>query len=153
MEMVCADLLPPWKSVATTAIRSGPTYSALHEALKRPIVNNELQIAPHVNFLTVNIGSDVPSQGVGDSEKLEGVMHVTGMGPCIPLHPSAANKPSCLIIVEVPRGLVERIRCVVSRNLVLGTLVLVVGDAYNVTCVLMSRACWMFSEKCMTTRV
>ena len=51
---------PPWRYVVTTAIWSDPTYSALREASKRPIVNLELKIAPDVNFLNMNIGFDTP---------------------------------------------------------------------------------------------
>ena len=107
---------PPWKYVVTAAIWSDPTYSALRDALKRPIVHPELNIVPDVNFLTVNIGFDSPQTGVADSEKLEGFMHVTGMALGTPLHSTVADMPYCLIIVEVPRGLMEGIHSVVSRN-------------------------------------
>ena len=73
-------------------------------------------LAPLEFLLSVNIGSDAPRRGVADSEKLEGVMHVTGMAPGTPLHSTVANMPCCLIIVEVPRGLMEGIHSVVSRN-------------------------------------
>ena len=63
-------------------------------------------------------------------------MHVTGMVPGNPLHSIVANMPYCLIIVERPRGLIEGIHSIVSRNLVFGTLVLVVGDACDVRGVL-----------------
>ena len=66
---------------------------------------------------------------VADSEKLEGVMHVTGMAPGTPLHSIVANMPYYLIIVDVPKGHMEGIHSVVSRNLVSGTLVLMVADA------------------------
>ena len=62
--------------------------------------------------------------GVAKSQKLEGVMHVNGMAPY------------CFMIFEVPRGLMEGIHCVMSRNLVCGTHVVVVGEACDVTGVL-----------------
>ena len=100
------------------------------------MVNPELKIAPSVNFPTVNIGSDAPRIGVADGEKREGVMAVTGMALGTPLHSTVANMPHCLIIVEVPKGRMEGIHSVASQNLVSGTLVLMVGDACNVTGVL-----------------
>ena len=39
------------------------TYSTVREAFKGPIDNLELKIAPHVNFVTVNIGLDAPKTG------------------------------------------------------------------------------------------
>ena len=47
------NYVPPWKYVVTTGFWSDPMYSALRKALKRPIVNLELKIAPDVNFLTI----------------------------------------------------------------------------------------------------
>ena len=89
-----------------------------------------------MNFLTLNIGSDAPQTRVADSEKLDWVMHVTGIAPDTPLHSTGANGLCCLIIVEVPKGHMEGIHSVVSQNLVFGTLVLIVGDACDVTAVL-----------------
>ena len=65
--------------------------------------------------------------GVANGEKLEGVMHVASMAPGTPLHSTVANMPCCLIIVEAPKGHMEGIHSVVSRNLVFRTLVLMVG--------------------------
>ena len=67
-------------------------YTSLREALKRPIVNLELKIAPNVHNQTVNIHSDASHKGVAGSEKLAGVMRVRGMvpgthPPCTPLLP------------------------------------------------------------------
>ena len=122
----------PWKYVVIVAMWSDPTYSVLRDALERPIVNPELNIAPDVNFLTVDIGSDSDKTGVAYIEKLERVMHVTGIAPSTPLHTTVANMPYCLIIFEVPSGLMEGIHYVVGRNWVSGTLVLLVGDACDV---------------------
>ena len=69
-----------------------------------------------MNFVTVIIGSDAPKKGVGDNETLEGVMHVTRKAPSTPLHSTVANMPYCLIIVEVPKGLMEGIHSDVSWN-------------------------------------
>ena len=96
--------------------------------LKRPIINLELKFARDVKFLTLNIVSDAPQKGVADSEKPEGVMHVTGMALGTPLHSAIADMPYCLIIVEVPSGRMEGIHSVLSRNAVSRTLDLLVGD-------------------------
>ena len=127
---------PPWKYVVTAAIWSDPTYAPLRDALKRPLVNPEVKIAADVNFITVNIGSEAPEAGVTDSKSLDGVMHITGMASGTPLHSTVANMPYCLVIVEVPKGHMEGIHSVVSRNLVSGTLVLIVGSACDVVGVL-----------------
>ena len=71
-----------------------------------------------------------------DSKSLDGVMHITGMASGTPLHSTVANMPYCLIIVEVPKEHMEGIHCVVSRNLVYGTPVLIVGSACDVLGVL-----------------
>ena len=127
---------PPWKYVVTAAIWSDPTYAPHHDALKRPLVNPEVKIAPDVNFITVKIGSAAPEAGVTDSKSLDGVMHITGMASGTPPHSTVANMPYCLIIVEVPKGHMEGIHSVVSRNLVSGTLILIVGTACDVLGVL-----------------
>ena len=75
-------------------------------------------------------------KGVAESEKLEGVMHVTRMALGTALHSTVANMLYCLTIAKVPRGLMEGIHPAVSRKLVCGSLVLLVGDACNVTGVL-----------------
>ena len=115
---------------------SDPTYAPLRDALKRPLVNPEIKIAPDVNFITVNIGSEAPEAGVTDSKSLNGIMHIIGMASGTPLHSTMANLPYCLIIVEVPKGHVEGIHSAVTRNLVSGTLVLIVGEACDVLGVL-----------------
>ena len=127
---------PPWKYVVTAALWIDPTYAPLREALKRPLVNPEVKIAADVNFITVNIGSEAPEAGVTNSKSLDGVMHITGMAFGTPLHSTVANMPYCLIIVEVSKGRMEGIHSVVSRNLVSGTLVLIVGSACDVVGVL-----------------
>ena len=127
---------PPWKYVVTAAIWSDPTYAPLREALNRPLVNPEVKIAADVHFITVNIGSEAPEAGVTDSKSLDGVMHITGMASGTPLHSTVANMPYYLIIVEVPKGHMEGIHSVVSRNLVSGTLVFIVGSACDVVGVL-----------------
>ena len=127
---------PPWKYVVTAAIWSDPTYAPLRDALKRPLVNPEIMIAADVNFITVNIGFEAPKAGVTDNKSLDGVMHITGMASGTLLHSTVANMPYCLIIVEVPKGHMEGIHSVVSRNLVSGTLVLIVGEACDVLGVL-----------------
>ena len=99
-------------------------------------MNPQVKIAVDVNFITVNIGSEAPEAGVTDSKSLDGVMHITGMASGTPLHSTVANMPYCLIIVEVPKGHMECIHSVVSRNLVSGTLVLIVGSACDVVGVL-----------------
>ena len=71
-----------------------------------------------------------------DSKSLDGVMHITGMASSTLLHSRVANMPYCLIIVEVPKGHMEGIHSVVSRNLVSRTLVLIVGSACDVVGVL-----------------
>ena len=108
----------------------------LRDALKRPLVNPEIKIAADVNFITVNIGSEASEAGVTDSKSLDGVMHITGMAPGTPLHSTVANMPYCLSIVGFPKGHMEGIHSVVSRNLVYGTLVLIVGEACGVLGVL-----------------
>ena len=123
---------PPSKYVVTAAIRSDPTYAPLRDALKRPLVNPEIKIAADVKFITVNIGSEAPEAGVTDSKSLDGLMHITRMASSTPLHSTVANMPYCLIIVEVPKGHMEGINSVVSRNLVSGTLVLIVGESTDV---------------------
>ena len=127
---------PPWKYVVTAAIWSDPTYAPLRNALKLPPVNPEVKIAADVNFITEDIGFEAPEAGVTDIKSLDGVMHITGMASGMPLHSTVANMPYCLIIVEVPKGHVEGIHSVVSRNLVSGTLVLIVGSACDVVGVL-----------------
>ena len=99
-------------------------------------MNPDVKIAADVNFITVNIGSKAPQAGVTDSKSLHGVMHIIGMAPGTPLHSTVANMPYCLIIVEIPKGHMEGIHSVVSRNLVFGTLVLIVGEACDVLGVL-----------------
>ena len=123
---------PPWKYIVTAAILSDPTYAPLRDALKRPLVNPEVKIAADVNFITVNIGSEAPEAGLTDSKSLDGVMHITGMASGTPLNSTVANMPYCMIIVEVPKGHIEGIHSNVSRNLVSGTLVLIVGSACDV---------------------
>ena len=108
----------------------------LRDAPKRPPVNPEVKIAADVNFITVNIGSEAPEAGVTGSKSLDGVMHITGMASGTPLHSTVANMLYCLIIVEVPKRHMEGIHFVVSRNLVSGTLVLIVGTACDVLGVL-----------------
>ena len=127
---------PPCKYVVTAAIWSDPTYSPLRDARKRPLVNPKVKIAADVNFITVNIGFEAPEAGVTDSKSLDGVMHITGMASGTPLHSSVANMPYCPIIVEVPKGHMEGIHSAVSRNLVSGTLVLIVSSACDVLGVL-----------------
>ena len=117
----------------TSPIWSDPTYNALREALKRPLVNLELKILSDVNFLTVNIGSYAAERGVANNESLDGVMHVTPMVPGTPLHSTVANMPYCLIVMEVLKGHMEGIHSVVIRNLVSGTFVPIVGDNSDVT--------------------
>ena len=99
-------------------------------------MNPEIKIAADVNFITVNIGSEALEAGVIDRKSLDGVMHITGMASGTPLHSTVANMPYCLIIVEVPKGHMEGMHSVVSRNLVSGTLVLIVGEACDVLGVL-----------------
>ena len=123
---------PAWKYVVTAAILSDPTYAPLRDALKRPLMNPEVKIAADVNFITVNIGSEAPQVGVTDSKSLDGVMHITGMAYGTPPHSTVANMPYCLIIVEVSKGHMEGIHSVVSRNLVSGTLLLIVGSTCDV---------------------
>ena len=89
-----------------------------------------------MSTFTVNIGSEAPEAGVTDSKSLDGVMHITGMAPGTPLHSTVVNMPYCLIIVEVSKGHMEGIHCVVGRNLVSGTPVLIVGEACDVLGVL-----------------
>ena len=127
---------PPWKYVVTAAIWNDPTYAPLRDALKRPLVNREVQIAVDLNFITVNIGSEAPEAGVTDSKSLDGVMHITRMACGTPLHSTVAHMPYCLIIVEVPKGHMQGIHSVVNRNLVSGTLVLIVASACDVVGVL-----------------
>ena len=127
---------PPWKYVPTATIWSDPTYAPLRDALKRTLVNPEIKIAADVNFITMNIGSEVPEAAVTDSKSLDGVTHIIGMAPGTPLHSTVANMPYCLIFVEVPKGHMEGIHSVVSCNLVSGTLVLIVGEACDVLGVL-----------------
>ena len=95
-------------------------------------MNPEIKIATDVNFITMNIGSDTPEARMTSSKSLDGVMHITGMARGTPLHSTVANMPYCLIIVEVPKGHMEGINSVVSRTLVSGTLVLIVGEACGV---------------------
>ena len=99
-------------------------------------MNPDVKIAADVNFITVNFGSEAAEAGVIDSKSLDGVMHVTGMASGTLLHSTVTNMPYCLIIVEVPKGHMEGIHSVVSRNLVSGTLVLIVGSACDVLGVL-----------------
>ena len=127
---------PPWKYVVTATIWSDPTYAPLRDALKRPLVNPEVKITADVNFITVNIGSKAPEAGVIDCKSLDGIMHINGMASGTPLHCTVANMPYCLISVEVPKGHMEGIHSVVSRNLVSGMLVLIVGSACDVLGVL-----------------
>ena len=123
---------PPCKYVVTAAISSDPTYAPLRDALKCPLVNRAIKRAANVNFITVNTGSEAPEAGLTDSKSLDGVMQITGMAPGTPLHPMVANMPYCVIIVEVPKAHMEGIHAVVSRNLVSGTLVPIVGEACDV---------------------
>ena len=102
-------------------------------------MNPEVKIAVDVNFITVNIGSEAQEAGVTDSKSLDGVMHITRMAFGTPLHSTVANVPYCVIIVEVPKGHMEGIHSVVSRNLVFGTIVLIVGSACDVLGVLDGR--------------
>ena len=53
-----------------------------------------------------------------DSKSMDGVMHITGMASGTLLHSAVANMPYCPIIVEVPKGHMEGIHSVVSRNVV-----------------------------------
>ena len=99
-------------------------------------MNPQIKVAADVKFITVNIGFEAPEVGVTNSKSLDGVMHTTGMAPGTPLHSTVANMPYCLIIVEVPKGHMEGIHSVVSRNWVSGTLVLIVGEAFDVLAVL-----------------
>ena len=93
-------------------------------------------MAANVNFITVNTGSEAPEAGLTDSKSLDGVMQITGMAPGTPLHPTVANMPYCVIIVEVPKAHMEGIHSVVSRNMVSRTLVPIVGKARDVLGVL-----------------
>ena len=92
-------------------------------------MNPEVKIAADVNFITVNMG-------LRPQRRLNGVMHITGIASGTPVPSTVANMPYCLIIVEVPKGHMEGIHSVVSRNLVSGTLVLIVGAACDVLGVL-----------------
>ena len=123
---------PPRKYAVTVAIWSDCTYAPLRDALKRPLVKPEIKIAADVNFITVNIWSEAPEPGVTESKSLDGVMPITGLACATPLHFTVANMPYCRIIVEVPKGHMEGIHSVVNRNLVSGTLVLIVGEACDV---------------------
>ena len=52
------------KCVVMAAIWSDPTYSALREPVKRPLVNPEFKVAFDVNCLTMNIGFEAPKKQV-----------------------------------------------------------------------------------------
>ena len=62
-------------------------------------------------------------------------MHVISVAVGTLPHSAVANMPYGLIIVEVPKGLMEGVHSIMSRNLTSGTLLLLIGDAYTVKCV------------------